>query len=490
MLDGDILTNNFAQYSFDLNFTADNFRALNTLRTPNSIYYGRLNIDADVSVKGSMEAPAVNADLIINKETDFVIILPGTNPELQDREGVVQFIDAYGRENADSTFKKRLDSLTKIEALAGMDIAATIESDTSAQISLITDERSGDAIKIRGKANLSGGIDKSGKITLTGSYQLQSGLYQVSISVLKKQFIIQPGSIITWNGDPQSATVDISALYTTNTPPINLLQSELTSLSPAALNRYKAKVPFNVVLKMKGDLLKPEITFDIKLNDDQKTRWPDVESKLAYIRNDEGELNKQVFALLLLNRFVQENPLKNSGAGTSLATTAKSSVSKILAEQINNLAGSLIQGLDLNVGINTEDDFNSGTPQSRTDLTLGVSKKLLNDRLRVSVGSNFELEGPANANENVSNIAGDIAVDYLVSKDGRYTLRAYRKNRYEGVVEGQVIESGVSFIFTLDFDSLKQLFRKKTQEEKKQRAEDKKVEKEQKQKEKNKPPKL
>lgn len=477
VLDGDILTNNFTAYSFDLNFNADNFRALNAVKTPNSLYYGRLNIDADVSVKGPMEAPQVNADLVVNKETDVTIILPGTNPEIESREGVVQFFDAYGSEDTDSIFKSQMDSLVKIKALAGMDITATIQSDTSAQITLITDERSGDAIKIRGKANLAGGIDKSGKISLTGSYQLQSGFYQVSLSVLKKQFAIQPGSIITWNGDPLTATVDLSATYTTNTQPINLLQSELASLSSADVNRYKARVPFNVVLSMKGELMKPQITFDIKLADDQKSRWPDVESKLAYIRGDAGELNKQVFALLLLNRFVQEDPLKNSAEGTSLATTAKSSVSKILADQINDLAASLIQGVDLNFGINAEDDYTSGTPQSRTDLTIGVSKKLLNDRLRVSVGSNFELEGPANANENTSNIAGDIAVDYLMSKDGRYILRAYRKNRYEGVVEGQVVESGVSFIFTLDFDKLKQLLRKKTEEEKQQRAEDKRVEK-------------
>ena len=183
---------------------------------------------------------------------------------------------------------------------------------------------------------------------------------------------------------------------------------------------------------------------------------------------------------MLLNRFVQDNPLKNSAEGTSFATTAKSSVSRILAEQINNLAGSLIQGVDLNFGINSQDDYSTGTAASRTDLTIGVSKKLLNDRLRVSIGSNFELEGPANSNEASSNIAGDIAVDYLLSKDNRYIVRAYRRNKYEGVVEGQVVESGVSFIFTLDFNSLQQLLHKKTAAEKQQQEQDKKLQEEEK----------
>ncbi len=202
VLDGDIVTNNFTAYSFDLDFKADNFRALNSTRALNSLYYGRLNIDADVSVKGPEEAPVVNADLVINKETDVTLVLPGTNPEIESRDGVVQFFDAYGPENTDSLLQNEMDSLVQVKVLAGMDITATIQSDTSAQITLIRDERSGDAIKIRGKANLAGGIDKSGKLSLTGSYQLQSGWYQISLSVLKKQFAIQPGSIITWEWRP------------------------------------------------------------------------------------------------------------------------------------------------------------------------------------------------------------------------------------------------------------------------------------------------
>ena len=95
---------------------------------------------------------------------------------------------------------------------------------------------------------------------------------------------------------------------------------------------------------------------------------------------------------------------------------------------------------------------------------MGLSKRLLNDRLKVTVGSNFELEGPSNSNQQTNNIGGNIAIDYQLSKDGRYLLRAYRKNEYEGVVEGQVVETGVSFIITLDYDHFRNLFRKPEKE--------------------------
>ena len=34
----------------------------------------------------------------------------------------------------------------------------------------------------------------------------------------------------------------------------------------------------------------------------------------------------------------------------------------------------------------------------------------------------------------------------------------YRLNQYEGVIDGQVIETGVSFILTFDYNKLRELF--------------------------------
>jgi len=116
------------------------------------------------------------------------------------------------------------------------------------------------------------------------------------------------------------------------------------------------------------------------------------------------------------------------------------------------------------------DDYTTGQRADRTDLNVGLSKRLLNDRLTVSVGSNFELEGPANSNQQSSNIAGNIAVDYRLSKDGRYRLRAYRKNEYQGVIEGYIIETGVGFIITLDYNRFRDIFRQKKIQKRREEA--------------------
>jgi len=216
--------------------------------------------------------------------------------------------------------------------------------------------------------------------------------------------------------------------------------------------------------------LKPEISFDITLPEGNNTVATEVtnltKSKLAQLRQEEGELNKQVFALLLLGRFIGEDPFSSEAGGTSAGSLARQSVSKILSQQLNNLAGSLVQGVELDFDLQSREDYTTGSREDRTDLNVGLSKRLLNDRLKVTVGSSFGLEGPQQANEETNNIAGDLSADYQLTKDGRYMVRAYRKNQYQVALQGQVIETGVGFIITMDYNKFRELFHK-TEEQKK-----------------------
>lgn len=137
----------------------------------------------------------------------------------------------------------------------------------------------------------------------------------------------------------------------------------------------------------------------------------------------------------------------------------RESASKILSQQLNNLASELVKGVDLNFDLQSEEDYSTGKEENRTDLNVGLSKQLFNDRTTVYVGSNVELEGPQTPGRKASNIAGDVSIEYKLTRDGRYRIRAYRKDEYEGVVEGQVVETGASFILVMDYDHFKELFR-------------------------------
>ena len=58
-----------------------------------------------------------------------------------------------------------------------------------------------------------------------------------------------------------------------------------------------------------------------------------------------------------------------------------------------------------------------------------------------------------------------MSAEYQLTKDGRYLVRAYRKNEYI-VLQGQVVETGLGFVFTVDYEKFKDIFAKKTEEEK------------------------
>jgi hypothetical protein len=131
------------------------------------------------------------------------------------------------------------------------------------------------------------------------------------------------------------------------------------------------------------------------------------------------------------------------------------------------LAGDLISGVELNFDLVSSQDYTTGQLENKTDLNVGISKKLLNDRLKVTVGSSFGLEGPQQQNQEASTIAGDVSVEYQLSKDGRYKLKAYRINKYQVALQGQVVETGIAFVITLDYNQFKELFEKAKTEKKK-----------------------
>lgn len=459
-IDGQILTQTYRDFAFNLDLNAKDFKVVNSEKSNDAIMYGILSIDAALQVRGNLDLPKVDGRLAVADNTDFTFVLPQSSPTLQEREGIVEFID-QDQVALNKTIKA--DSLNSQTRIKGMDVNVNIELSKEAKLSLLIDKANGDFVKLQGEAELTGGIDPSGKTTLVGVYEVESGSYEMSVSLLKRKFDIQKGSTITWTGEPTTATLDITAIYKTETAPIDLVEQQLSGEDAATLNQFKQRIPFNTLLKMQGELLKPVITFDIttdeKNNAVSSTVTDIVDQKLTQLRTQESEMNKQVFALLLLNRFIGENPFE-SGAGLSGEMMARQSVSKILSQQLNNLASDLIKGVDLNFDLESSEDYSTGTQNTRTDLNVDISKKLLNDRLKVSVGSNFGLEGEARQNENMTNIAGDVTVDYSLSKDGRYMLRAYRKNEYQVALQGQIIETGLGFIITLDYDKFRDIFQR------------------------------
>ncbi|HLA56008.1 MAG TPA: translocation/assembly module TamB domain-containing protein [Flavobacterium sp.] len=466
VVNGAVLTTDFKDYKFNLTVDADNFRAVNSKAKDNDLYYGDLFLDTHLIVKGSLESPVVRGNVKINEDTKLTIVLPQSDPGIADREGIVEFVDEDNVQLQETAIMKNEMDNSEVK---GMDVSVNIQTDKKALLSLIIDKGNGDYLNLKGEADLTGGIDPSGKTTLTGKYEFTEGAYEMTFNLIKRKFDIKEGSYIIWNGEPTSANLSITAIYKIDAAPIDLVDDQLGSVSPTVRNTYKQKLPFQTLLKMNGELLKPIITFDIVLPEANYNVSSDIvtasQTKLAQLREEPDELNKQVFALLLLGHFIGENPFASEAGSGGAEGLARQSVSKILSQQLNSLAGDLIKGVELNFDLESTEDYTSGVKENRTDLNVGISKRLLNDRLKVTVGSSFGLEGQQQQNEETNNIAGDLSADYQLTKDGRYLVRAYRKNEYQVALQGQVIETGVAFVITMDYNKFNELFHR-TQEEK------------------------
>ena len=382
----------------------------------------------------------------------YVFAVPDDELTTDKGEDVIQFEDTINQNPLLMSFEKKS---IQNSGFTGFDLSSIIEMDKDATLKLLMDPTSSDSLVVKGEAALSFTMDRSGKMSLTGAYNLNEGSYLISLEeVIKRKFDIVPGSTIIWNGDPLDANISINATYEVRTAPYDLVADQMAGLSDAEKGGYKQLYSFLLVLKLRGAILKPEISFEIQLlPEDKGILGGAVNQKLIMMNEDPSALNKQVFALLILGRFVQENPLQSESGGAS--TLIRSTVSNFLSTQLNQLTSKFVHGVEMNFDIKSYDDYQTGTAQGRTQVGIGLKKQLFNERLSVQIGGNLDVEGAAAKQNSVSNLTGDVTVEYKITKDGRFLLKVFRHNQYEGAIEGQLIETGAGVVFVKDFNKWK-----------------------------------
>jgi translocation and assembly module TamB len=456
VIGGNIATDDFTEYRLALGIRTSQFTLLDTERRHNDIFYGRIIIDSDIRIRGDMQEPVITATLGFREGTNLTVVVPEQDPEVIERGGVVEFVrmDEEGQPIRDA------DDVpdTIRTAMQGIDLTANIEIDPQTGVRVIIDEQAGDYVRIRGGGTLSFGVDPSGLLSIAGRYEVTDGAYQMTFyEVARRRFEVRPGSSIVWSGDPMEADMDMTAMYTVRAPVIDLVADQV---GQEARQQYRRALPFQVLLHMRGNLNTPDIGFELDMPEEQRSAFGGVVyNKLQQVNQNETERNKQVFALLVLNRFLQENPFE-TGEGAGLSATARTSASKLLTQQLNALSGRYIRGVDIHFDVESYEEYTETGPAGRTELQLQVSRRFLDDRLTVEVGGQFDLEGERARDTELSDIAGDIAFEYILTDDGRYRVRGFRKTEYNTLGDGEVIFTGLSLVYIREFNRLMELFRR------------------------------
>ena len=457
IIDGTIEMKQFKNFVFNLHVNTKDFLLFNTTFKDNKEFFGRMIVDSKIDVKGPMALPVVNAEIKMKKGSNFTFAVPEEKFTTDKGEGVVEFEDSLKLNSILYITGGKAASKTDF---SGFDLSSVIQIDKDATLRLLMDPSTTDSLVVKGEATLSLTMDRSGKMSLTGAYNLDEGSYLVSFeSIIKRKFEINSGSTIIWNGDPLDAVISINATYSVRASPIDLVADQMSELSQIEKSAYKEKVPFLIHLKLRGEILHPEIGFEIQLLAENKgILGGAVNAKLNLLNDDPSALNKQVFALLVLGRFIQENPLQTD-ANNGASAVVRATVSKLLSSQLNQLSSKVVPGVELNFDIQSYDDYSTGQAQGRTQVELGLEKQLFNERLSVQVGGNVDVEGAKSKQNSPSDIISDVIVEYKLTKDSRYRLKGFRHNKYEGAIDGLLIETGMGVSYVRDFNKWKDFFR-------------------------------
>lgn len=450
VINGYIGIKTFDDVTFNLTVNTNDFMVLNTTAVNNKLYYGKVILDSKISIKGNQDLPVINADINIVRGSHFTFAVPDSKVTVDRGDGVVIFTSDSS--SLDPIMLRETGELSA-QKITGLDLSAKIHINRNSTLKLLVDPISGDSLSVRGDADLNFKMDESGQTSLSGRYVVYDGSYKASLeNLIVRRFNITRGSTIIWSGDPTNALVDIKATYETRTSPDGLLANSAVIDSSA----LRKPLPFIVIMSMQGELLKPLISFQLDMPDNTKgALGGEVYSQISNINANESEVNKQVFALLVLNRFIVPDNSSSGGA----SDFARRSVSRMMSNELNKLSAKYVEGLQIDVDVQSYNQVNNGQQKGNTQVEVGVSKSLLNERLTVQIGGNVPLEGQdAAENSNAKNITGDVQVEYKLTKNGRYKIKAFRINQYDGILNGNIVETGAGIMYVRNFTHFKELF--------------------------------
>lgn len=458
-LNGSIELGQLPDMGFSLTLGSANFLAMDVPAGQNPQYSGRALISSDLRLRGSLSAPVLDGSFALNEGSFFQVAVPQSDPRAVGAEGVVAFI-APG-DSLQWPPESGLPSHDPLmSALRNLDMSINVEVDPNTDLRILVDEFAGDFLQVKGGGLLSYGTDPGGRISLAGRYELTEGTYLLTFyDFIRRQFSIRRGSSIQWTGDPLNPLVDITAVYNIRTSVRELFEHQPGGTDDP---RLRQQFPFEVLLKMQGNMLSPDIDFEIVLPPEHRQALDGrLQTRLNELNQDESERNKQVFALLMLESFIQDNPFASAREGGGMEAAARTSASRLLSQQLNRLSDRYIRGVDIQFDIQSHEDFLDDGTGGSTLLNLELSRNFFDERLRVTVGGNIELEDESRRDASAGDIAGDFVIEYMLNPDGSLIIKGFRKKEFGDLFEGQVIETGVALQFLRSYNQFRELFMKR-----------------------------
>lgn len=426
---GSIKHNNFRDFYLDLGIRAESLMALNTTSSTESAYFGRAFVSGDIQIVGPPESIDINANVKAVKGSSFYLALDAAR--VVNQSDFVRFI---GPDDLKDTLE---DLKTKNSFDKGLDLNFNITVDQTSMVKVLWDQSTNTGLTGFGDGIIKLRIDKDQNVQMFGTYTIEKGNYLLSLAnIINRDFKVERGGTVAWNGNPIEPIVNISAKYATRADPSVLVP-----------NYDGGRTPVNVFMNLSGELSDKNITFNLTLPSAPSSTQTAIASRLT----DDDKIIQQVFSLLATNSFAP-----NDGLGGDLTDVANPL--DMLASQasnwINEVTGDYTFNLGYqNAGSSTVSSTNGTDVVSQEEVEIGVSKKYgrvtVNGRVGVAVGEN----------QRSDQFAGDFEVEYDVTKDGRLSTNAFNRSVQDQYsITEQNYQQGVGLSYRVDFNTWREFF--------------------------------
>lgn len=442
-LDGTINHQGFDDMRLDLRASFRRMQVLNTTRRQNELYFGTAYATGDASVTGPVD------NLIINvrarSESGTRLSLPLDNATTVSQASYIKFVNR----NLPDTAQAATGTRPPVD-LSGILLNATFDVTPDAYMEVILDETTGDVIRGSATGQLRMNIDTRGDFNMYGQLEVVRGAYNFTLQgLVNKEFQVRPGGTLTFNGDPMKGEMDVTAAYT-----------QRTSLAPIVGTEGNFYASVTAVMHLSGDMLLPRIQLGLEFNDAPSSVEGQLTSFLSNIRNDEQELNRQVFSLLLFRQLTQIGGFDNAALASG-GSAASNSLGQILSTQLGLLTSQIDQNLEIAFNLD------GVTEEELRNLQVRLSYSLLQGRLRVTrfggITSNNTTGTPTTPGGQPAqtSLIGDLGLEYFLRADGKFRVRLRYETTPRDIGVQNQARAGLSVVHTEQFDSFRELFARK-----------------------------
>ncbi len=418
---------NFANTLLDLSLNARNTQIVNGKRGARGVnVYGKAYIDLDASVKGSTNFLNVDAALKLLPGTNVTYVMPDAVNAISSKgeSDMVRFVNF-----ADTAAVAAADSIPNKGMLLNLDASLSVSSGTTIGVDLSADGKN--RVQIQGEGTINYTLDYMGDERTTGRLNINQGYARYSPPMIsEKDFTFRQGSYVAFNGDMLNPVLNISA--------DDDLRANVNSGGNSRM------VTFDIILNVTGTMEAMNASFDLACNDDIT-----IENELKSMTAEQRA--NQAMNLMITGMYSGSNTKTVSGSPTS-------SLYSFLESQINNWAASTIKGVDLSFGINQYEKTIDGNQTQAMTYSYRVSKSLFDDRFKIVVGGNYTTDAQADE-DFAENLISDISFEYMLNKPGTMYVRLFRHTGYESILEGEITQTGVGFVYKRKLHRLSDMFR-------------------------------